>query len=309
MYHGWSCMAMDCHAWSCVAMHGQAWPYMATGLLSNKARHTIPLPTGWMALSAKELKPWGGAFDDERWSQLQRTATQCQTSGYSVVQHSRRDVPNPMRGPAEGEKIRFRRGTAEYSVIVPYMLEPPQSSAVGIAADRAAINAAISTAGSRHSRAGFDLIKRLRSFLPAPAEKGLAVSLLIVSSLLFFTSQHASTLRSYGSCPFFDAERQAAELKSSRQVSVGIHLWRASADIEFCKTQWECADSIFVVALEETGARQELEWPAADAVDGLRVFVWRNAAISAADHATDPINHNSRMLSEPQHIQSNSTGT
>ncbi|KAJ6504973.1 hypothetical protein C8R45DRAFT_923275 [Mycena sanguinolenta] len=105
-----------------------------------------------------------------------------------------------------------------------------QSSAVGIAADRAAINAAISTAGSRHSRAGFDLIKRLRSFLPAPAEKGLAVSLLIVSSLLFFTSQHASTLRSYGSCPFFDAEREAAELKSSRQVSVGIHLWRASAD-------------------------------------------------------------------------------
>ncbi|KAJ6470962.1 hypothetical protein C8R45DRAFT_937118 [Mycena sanguinolenta] len=39
MYHGWSCMAMDCDAWSCVTMHGHAWPYMATGLLSNKARH------------------------------------------------------------------------------------------------------------------------------------------------------------------------------------------------------------------------------------------------------------------------------
>ncbi|KAJ6456528.1 hypothetical protein C8R45DRAFT_1082196 [Mycena sanguinolenta] len=29
------------------------------------------------------------------------------------------------------------------------------------------------------------------------------------------------------------------------------------------------------------------------------VFVWRNAAISTADHATDPINPNSRMLSLP----------
>ncbi|KAJ6508164.1 hypothetical protein C8R45DRAFT_921935 [Mycena sanguinolenta] len=165
-------------------------------------------------------------------------------------------------------------------------------SAVGIAADRAAINAAIGTAGSRHSRAGFDLIKRLRSFLPAPAEKGLTVSLLIVSSLLFFTSQHASRLRSYGSCSFFDAEREAAELKSSRQVSVGIRLWRASADVQ----------------IQETGARQEIEWPAADAVDGLRVFVWRNAAISAADHAADPINPNSRMLSSSNYT-ANQTAT
>ncbi|KAJ6506507.1 hypothetical protein C8R45DRAFT_922685 [Mycena sanguinolenta] len=41
MYHGWSSMAMHCHAWSRTTMHGHAWPYMATGLLSNKARHIL----------------------------------------------------------------------------------------------------------------------------------------------------------------------------------------------------------------------------------------------------------------------------
>ncbi|KAJ6487005.1 hypothetical protein C8R45DRAFT_930566 [Mycena sanguinolenta] len=184
-------------------------------------------------------------------------------------------------------------------------LTPPcaQDSAVGIAADCAAINAAISTAGSRHRWAGFDPITwtSSRRSLPLSARHCSCVALPpIASSLGSFPGLSPHALISYMS----QHEAVGLELPSAVQAYFGgPQPWLC----HFLLSSWAAYSSRIASPASlpyflpgNSGRRskkQELEGLATNAVDGLSIFVWRNAAINAADHATDPINPNCRMLS------------